>query len=229
MPLNFTDVAPVRFVPVTCTDVPTGPDAGVNELIDGAETTVNDDPLVAVPPAVVTDTGPDEAPSGTLTTTYVALLLYPFPRALVPLKATPVTPPRLVPLIVTLVPTVPDDGETDVMTGGAIVKFAVLVAVPPGVVTEIGPAEVSNQTVAVISVPETTEKYGVLTPLNLTAVVPRKPRPLIVTRLKVPAAVGENEEIAGGPEKIAVLITVPPGVVTEIGPASGRSGNTAVI
>lgn len=31
-PLNFTAVAPVKFVPVRVTTVPTGPAAGVNEV-----------------------------------------------------------------------------------------------------------------------------------------------------------------------------------------------------
>ena len=35
VPLNFTDVAEPRFVPVIVTLVPTGPDPGVKELIDG--------------------------------------------------------------------------------------------------------------------------------------------------------------------------------------------------
>jgi len=35
-PLNFTEVAPVRFVPVMVTVVPTGPAVGVNEVIVGA-------------------------------------------------------------------------------------------------------------------------------------------------------------------------------------------------
>ena len=34
-PLNFTEVVPVKFVPVTVTVVPTGPLVGVNDVIVG--------------------------------------------------------------------------------------------------------------------------------------------------------------------------------------------------
>ena len=64
-PLNFTLVAPVKFVPVIITVVPTGPLPGVNELIDGGGMNVNEPELVAVPPGVVTEIGPVVAPSGT--------------------------------------------------------------------------------------------------------------------------------------------------------------------
>jgi hypothetical protein len=37
VPLNFTDVAPVRFVPVMVTDVPTGPEFGLNDVMVGVE------------------------------------------------------------------------------------------------------------------------------------------------------------------------------------------------
>jgi len=35
-PLNFKEVIPIKFVPVIVTDVPTGPDVGVNDVIVGA-------------------------------------------------------------------------------------------------------------------------------------------------------------------------------------------------
>lgn len=66
LPLNATAVAPSRFVPVIVSVVPTGPDAGLKPLIVGAFTiTVNVFALVAVPPAVVTETLPVVAPAGT--------------------------------------------------------------------------------------------------------------------------------------------------------------------
>ncbi len=37
VPLNFTEVAPVRFVPVMVTVVPTGPELGLNDVIVGVE------------------------------------------------------------------------------------------------------------------------------------------------------------------------------------------------
>ena len=69
--------------------------------------------------------------------------------ALAPLKATRVAPVKLVPLMVTLVPTGPLAGVKPVIDGGLItVKLPALVAVPPGVVTLIVPVVVLEGTVA---------------------------------------------------------------------------------
>ena len=61
--------------------------------------------------------------------------------ALVPLKLTAVTPVKLVPLIVTLVPGGPLVGAKPVIVGAfaPTVKLLALVAVPPGPVTLTGP------------------------------------------------------------------------------------------
>ena len=69
--------------------------------------------------------------------------------ALAPLKATTVVPVKLVPLMVTLVPTGPLAGVKPVIVGGLItVKLLALAAVPPGVVTLIGPVVAPAGTVA---------------------------------------------------------------------------------
>ena len=65
-PLNVTAVAPVKFVPVIVTPVPTGPLVGVKAVIVGAEVTVKLAALVTVPPGAVTLTGPVVAPVGTV-------------------------------------------------------------------------------------------------------------------------------------------------------------------
>ena len=64
-PLNATAVAPVKFVPVIVTPVPTGPLVGVKLAIVGWLPTVKLVELIAVPPGVVTLTGPVVAPVGT--------------------------------------------------------------------------------------------------------------------------------------------------------------------
>jgi hypothetical protein len=78
--------------------------------------------------------------------------------AAVPLKATAVAPVRLVPVIVTEPPTAPLDGAKLVIVGAEAetVKLVGLVAVPPGVVAEIGPLVALVGTVAVIWVAELT-------------------------------------------------------------------------
>src|SRR5207245_1179370 len=65
-PLKATAVAPVKFVPLIVTLVPTGPLVGVKLAIVGGLTTVNELALVAVPPGVVTLSGPVVAPAGTV-------------------------------------------------------------------------------------------------------------------------------------------------------------------
>ena len=60
--------------------------------------------------------------------------------AAVPPKVTAVAPVKLVPVMVTTVPDAPLVGVNEVMVGaGMKVKVPLLVAVPPGVVTVIGP------------------------------------------------------------------------------------------
>ena len=69
--------------------------------------------------------------------------------ALAPLNATPVALEKLVPLMVTLVPTAPLAGVKLVIVGGLItVKLPALLAMPPGVVTLIVPVVAPVGTVA---------------------------------------------------------------------------------
>jgi hypothetical protein len=117
-PLNFTQVAPVRLVPLIVTEVPTGPLDGENEEIVGAAdvvVTVKFVALVAVPLAVFTVIGPVVAPVGTSVPICVAV--FDVIVAITPLNLTQFAPVRLVPLIVTEVPTGPLDGENELMVG----------------------------------------------------------------------------------------------------------------
>ena len=66
LPLNSTAVAPLKFVPVIVTLAPTAPLVGVKLAIVGAGMTVKLAALIAVPPSVVTLTGPVVAPAGTV-------------------------------------------------------------------------------------------------------------------------------------------------------------------
>src|SRR5215471_16762252 len=123
VPLNVTVLVPCvepKFVPVTVTDVPTGPDAGLTLLIEGAvpePLTAKLIPLLGVPPTVTT-TFPVVAPVGTGTTMLVALQLVGVPA--VPLNVTVLVPcvaPKFAPVTVTDVPTGPDAGLTLVIEG----------------------------------------------------------------------------------------------------------------
>src|SRR5262245_66524282 len=71
VPLNVTLVAPVKFVPVIVTAVPTGPLAGANDVIVGGCVTVKSPELVALPAGVATPIFPVVAPAGTGASTRV--------------------------------------------------------------------------------------------------------------------------------------------------------------
>ena len=133
-PLNVTAVAPVKLVPLMVTLVPTGPLVGAKLVIVGGSTTVNALELGAVPPGVATLSGPDLAPAGTVA--WIAVSEVTVKLALTPLNLTEEAPVKLVPLMVTLVPTGPLVGVKLVIAGPlTTVNELALVAVPAGVVT----------------------------------------------------------------------------------------------
>jgi hypothetical protein len=108
VPLNFTELTPVKFVPWIATVVPTLPLAGLKLVIVGAvPVTLKLLPLVAVPCDVVTTIGPVEAPLGTSTVILCPDAFTLNPGAFVPLNVTDVVPAKSVPWIATLVPTGP--------------------------------------------------------------------------------------------------------------------------
>src|SRR5215213_2559172 len=168
---NFTRVVPVKALPAIVTSVPCLPLGGEKPVIAGAAgavVTVKLVGLVAVPAPVVTEIVPVVAPEGTVA---VICVLEPTVKdAEVPLNATADAPVKLVPLIVTSVPTGPLDGVNPLIAGaegGVTVKLAALVPVPAPVVTEIVPLVAPEGTVAVICVLEPTVNDAVV-PLNVT-------------------------------------------------------------
>ena len=120
-PLNETLLAPVNAEPVNVTFVPTGPEAGENELTVGAGVdavgteTVKLDPLVPVPAEVTTPIAPLEAPLGT-----IAVICDPESTvndAATPLNQTLLAPVNAEPVNVTFVPTGPEAGENELTVG----------------------------------------------------------------------------------------------------------------
>ena len=128
-PLNFTAVAPERFVPVIVIDVPTGPEVGVNEVMVGLAQlppTVKVPVLCAeVPLLFVTVSFPVKAPAGTAARTWV----FESTRTVVWSTGVPVSAPKVtfvtsgvlkpVPVIVTWHPTGPPVGVKEVIAGVA--------------------------------------------------------------------------------------------------------------
>ena len=158
VPARLTDVAPVKFVPVITTLLPAAPLPGLNPLIEGngGTVTVKFTAAVAVPPAVVTDHFPVEAPAGTVAVTCVAETTEN--DATVPFSFTDEAPAKFVPVIVTDVPPGPDVGLNELIVGAGTVTVnePTLVAVPPGVVTLQVPLAAPEGTVTVIWVAELT-------------------------------------------------------------------------
>src|SRR6266545_93560 len=116
--------------------------------------------------------------------------------------------------------------------GPTTVKLVVLVAVPPGAVTEIRPVVAPAGTVAVILVEELTVKDAEVL-LNLTPVTLVKFVPKMLTEVPTAPLVGENAVTLGAPATVTVkfveLVAVPLGLVTVIGPVKAPEGTMAVI
>src|SRR2546427_92717 len=110
----------------------------------------------------------------------------------------------------------------------ATVKLLALVAVPPEVVTLIGPVVAPLGTVAEIEVAEFTVKLA-LTPLKVTVVAPVKLVPVIVTLVPTGPLVGGMLVIVGAPPTVNALglVAVPSGVVTLSGPVVAPLGTVA--
>ena len=158
VPLNATVLLTgvgSKFVPVMVTVVPTGPAAGVNEVIVGSgAVTVKLVALVAVFPATVTVIAPVVAPAGTVVVKDVAVLAVTID--VVPLNATVLLAAvvlKFVPVMVTVVPTGPEAGVKVVMVGSGAVTVkseVVCTVIQLFTVTEIFPVVAPDGTVAVI-------------------------------------------------------------------------------
>src|SRR5438067_6000250 len=136
-PLNSMPVAPAKVVPVIVTTFPARPLAGVKEVMAGV--TVKRVVLVkGLPPGVVTAMGPVVAPVGTVAVIEVSETTVKLVAA-TPLNSTAVAPVKLVPVIVTTVPTGPKVGVNGlklspsrkaVMSSTAVGPIAVML-IPP--------------------------------------------------------------------------------------------------
>ena len=107
-PPKLTAVAPVRFVPVIVTVAPLPADVGVNELIVGRGMVYINPAIVPVPPGAVTAIFP-VAPEATMALITVSENTLK-KLAGVPPKLTAVAPVKFLPVIVTVVPLVPEVG-----------------------------------------------------------------------------------------------------------------------
>src|SRR2546426_1172743 len=195
VPLKVTVLVPCadpKLVPVIVTCVPTGPEVGLRLVMLGGGMTVKMTPLLARP-LMMTTTLPVTADVGTETVMLVGLQLVGVATA--PLKLTVLVPwadPKLVPVIVTCVPTGPEAGFRLVMLGvGMTAKVTLLLATPPTVTTtlpDVAPAGTGTEMLVALQL------VGVaVVPLNLTVLVPceaPKLDPVMVTELPTGPDVG---------------------------------------
>jgi hypothetical protein len=185
------------------------------------DVTVKLTPLLGTPPTVTT-TLPVVAAAGTGTTMLAALQLLGVPA--VPLNFTVLVPwvaPKLVPVIVTDVPTTPDVGFRLVMLGpGTVtVKLTPLLATPPAVTTTLPVvAPAGTGTLMLVAL----QLVGVAAiPLNFTVLVPcvaPKFEPVIVTGVPTAPEAGLRL-VMDGPEaeltvKFTPVLGTPPTVTT---------------
>ena len=110
------------------------------------------------------------------------------------------------------------------------IKLTVLVAVPAGFVTLMGPFDVPAGTVVVMLVAELTVNVA-LVPLKDTPVALVKLVPVMTTLLPVTPLVGVNEVMVGSGTTVKLVadVAVPPGVVTLMVPVVAPTGTVAVI
>ena len=133
--------------------------------------------LVAVPPGVVIAIFPVTALLGTVAVTSISLTTVNTETT--PPKVTFVAPVKLVPLIVTNVPTFPLGGLKLAITGVTLNFFEF--ADPPGVKIRIPPLFAPLGTAAVTSVAELTVNAVAFVPPNVTLLVCVKPVPVMMT------------------------------------------------
>src|SRR3989454_5157903 len=205
-PLKTTAVAPVKPVPLTVAPrvLFTTPESGLFrvimvracvtvKLLNGAD----------VPLGVVTVTvlAPSPAPAAIVTVMGRLVAVPPVSMVAVtplPLNVTAVAPPRPVPLMVAgwLVPAAPEDGVIPVTTGPPEFTVKPLNAgdVPIGVVTVKvrvsvdAPAAIVTVMGRLVAVPPVSMVAVTPLPLNVTAVAPPRPVPLMVAGSLVPGA-----------------------------------------
>jgi len=189
--------------------------------------TVNLAALVPVPPAVVTDIVPVTAPVGTRASTTASLTTFKLVAATPP-NVTDVALVKPCPLMATEVPTGPLVGVNDAIDG-TTVKFVVLFAVPPAVVTPIFcPVRAPAGTVATIWVSEFIVKVAAFPPIVRPEACLRL-TPVIVTVVPTTPLVGVKLVICGVTRNARLLDMELVKVFSTSVPVVAPAGTTAVM
>ena len=151
VPLNDTTGVVRKFVPEIFTGVPTAPLKGSKSISVGVASTVKFEPPVIVMPFTVSEIGPVNAFTGTVT--FILLVVDEFTVAGIPLNETEGVVLKFVPVIVTMAPSEPLEGLNPIIVGvDRTTKLFVLRTVTPLTVTEIFP-EVAPEGTVVVRLP----------------------------------------------------------------------------
>ena len=151
VPLNDTTGVVRKFVPEIFTGVPTAPLKGSKSISVGVASTVKFEPPVLVMPFTVSEIGPVNAFTGTVT--FILLVVDEFTVAGIPLNETEGVVLKFVPVIVTMAPSEPLEGLNPIIVGvDRTTKLFVLRTVTPLTVTEIFP-EVAPEGTVVVRLP----------------------------------------------------------------------------
>ena len=162
--------------------------------------------LATLPPPYTSVIGPVWAPP--LSTAVNSVLPVPpvtaNEAAVAPPMSTPVTPFRLVPVTVTVLPGALLAGEKEVSVGVATtVKLLALLPEPCAVVAAIGPVAALAGTVAVADVALLLAKVTAAVPLKLTPVRLFRLVPVRVTTVPTVPLMGVKPVMVGGPVEVA--------------------------
>lgn len=189
------------------TAAPIAADAGKMAVIEGATAKLM--PLLATP-STVTTTSPLVAPLGTVTPITVALQLETV--AVVPLNFTVLVPwfaPKPLPVMVTVVPTGPTEGEMLLMVD-ATPKLTPLPASPPAVTTTLPVVAPAGTVTPMLVALQLVTAAAV--PLNVTVLLPwvaPKLLPVIVTAVPGGPDAGDRPVIEGATVKLIPLLATP--------------------
>jgi hypothetical protein len=218
---EFVDGVVLKFIPLMVTEVPTGPDKGVKELIDGNITKPLRLPLPLGPVTFI-------APEYPIPFTAVIVLSFKTVNEVAgrPPKSTAVAPVKFCPLIVMMVPGKAKVGENDVMTGPVYVNPDKLPE-PKAVVTDTFP-DVPGPTTAEILLSDKTVKEVAGIPPNHAIVAPVKFEPLIIMVAPCAPEVGEKDVIRGPVKVKPARLPVPEGVVTDTAPDEPDPTNAVI-
>jgi hypothetical protein len=231
-PLNLTvgagDV--LKFVPEIITVAPTAPLVGLNPVIDGVGSTVKSLTLVTVTPLTVTEIFPEMAPTGTMVVMLVSVeeeTVASVPLKLIVFSVGVVL--KLVPVMVTVVPSAPLLGVKLEMVGEATtIKLVALAIVTPLVVTDIGPVAAPEGTEVVMLVVFEAVTVALM-PLNATVGEGLKFVPVITTTAPGAPLKGLNSAIVGVGRTVNVgPVIVTPFNVNVTGPVVAPEGTEVV-